>query len=175
MKFVTFSKIHKLDFLGNSGKSHPINWLTLTMAEIQRVTLTGFARAAVPSCPRSRSHKHVFNDTSSNWKTKEIKTSRYWSHHEKDGENTSERCWKIIFFCGSRWAKWFQAAKCSRPEFHVERFVHFWQFIKHLVRNQFNPKALWYSGIFSWIQVNCQPWGNARNLTWQRLISHPEK
>ena len=23
----------------------------------------------------------------------------------------------------------------------VERFVHFWQFIKHLVRNQFNPKA----------------------------------
>lgn len=119
--------------------SHPINWLTLTMAEIQRVTLTGFARAAVPSCPRSRSHKHVFNDTSSNWKTKEIKTSKYWSHHGRDGENTSERCWKKFSFCGSRWAKWFQAAKCSRPEFYVERFVHFWQFIKYLVRNQFNP------------------------------------
>lgn len=38
----------------------------LTMAEIQRVTLRGFARAPVASCALSKSHRQEFKDTSSN-------------------------------------------------------------------------------------------------------------
>ena len=50
------------------------NYSSLTMAEILRETLRGFARAAVASWALSISHKQELRDTSSNWKgqTKKI-------------------------------------------------------------------------------------------------------
>lgn len=71
------------------------------MAEIQRVTRRGFARAPVASCALSKSHRQEFKDTSSNWKKWKMKceNSEYtWTKtHKIESKLHSSKVVGLIF------------------------------------------------------------------------------